>query len=73
MLPTLDIKDSTLEYNVGSAISVGSSATLRLSNNDIKGNQIGISNSGGQALSYMNNRITGSGSSATLASIQGGQ
>ncbi len=73
MLPTLDIKDSTLEYNVGSAISVGSSATRRLSNNDIKGNQIGISNSGGQALSYMNNRITGNGSSATLASIQGGQ
>jgi hypothetical protein len=70
---TLDIKDSTLAYNVGSAVSVSSGGTVRLSNNDIKNNQTGISNSGGQALSYMNNRITDNGTTATLASIQGGQ
>jgi hypothetical protein len=70
---TLEIKDSTLVYNVGSAVSVASGGTLRLSNNDIKGNQIGISNSGGQALTYANNRISGNGSSATLTAIQGGQ
>ncbi len=69
----LDVKDSTLVYNVGSAISVASGGTVRLSNNDIKGNQTGVSYSGGQALSYMNNRITANGSTATLASIQGGQ
>jgi hypothetical protein len=70
---TLDVKDSTLEYNVGSAISVAAGATVRLSNNDIKSNQVGISNSGGQALTYSNNRITGNGTTATLVSIQGGQ
>ncbi len=71
---TLDIKDSTLAYNVGSAISVASGGTVRLSNNDIKSNQIGVSNSGGQALSYMNNRINANGTDGTpLASIQGGQ
>jgi hypothetical protein len=70
---TLFIKDSTLEYNVGSAVSVASGGTLQLSNNDIRSNQTGISNSGGQALTYSNNRIFGNGSSATLASIQGGQ
>jgi Right handed beta helix region len=70
---TLHVKDSTLEYNVGSAISVAAGATVRLSNNDILNNQIGISNSGGQALTYSNNHITGNGSTATLTPIQGGQ
>jgi hypothetical protein len=70
---TLDIKDSTLVYNVGAAVSVASGGTLRLSNNDIKSNQIGIKNSGGQALTYSNNRITGNGSTATLTKIQGDQ
>jgi hypothetical protein len=69
---TLSIKDSTLAYNVGSAVSVSSGGTVRLSNNDIEDNQIGVSNSG-QALSYMNNHITANGSTATLTSIQGGQ
>jgi hypothetical protein len=70
---TLDVKDTTLAYNVGAAISVAAGATVRLSNNDIKGNQAGISNSGGQALSYKNNRITGNGGTATLPAIQGNQ
>lgn len=70
---TLDINDSTLVYNSGSAVSVFGGGTVRLSNNDIKTNQVGISNSGGQALSYLNNRITANGSSATLTPIQGGQ
>jgi hypothetical protein len=70
---TLDIKDSTLIYNAGSAVSVAAGGVVRLSNNDIKSNQIGISNSGGHALSYMSNRITGNGTTAALASIQGGQ
>jgi hypothetical protein len=70
---TLDIKDSTLIYNAGSAVSVAAGGTVRLSNNDIKSNQIGVSNSGGQALTYSNNRIAGNGTTATLASIQGGQ
>jgi hypothetical protein len=70
---TLLIKDSTLEYNVGSAVSVASGGTLHLSNNDIRGNQIGIRNSGGQALSYKNNRIVANGSTATLGTIAGGQ
>jgi hypothetical protein len=70
---TLFIKDSTLEYNVGSAVSVASGGTLHLSNNDIRANQIGISNSGGQALSYKNNRIVANGSTATLGTITGGQ
>jgi hypothetical protein len=61
-------------YNVGSAVSVAGGGTVRLSNNDIKSNEIGVSNSGGQALSYMNNRITANGTNGTpLASIQGGQ
>jgi hypothetical protein len=70
---TLFIKDSTLEYNVGAAVSVATGGTLHLSNNDIRGNQIGISNSGGQALSYKNNRIVANGSTATLGTITGGQ
>jgi hypothetical protein len=70
---TLVIEDSKLVYNVGSAVSVASGGTLHLSNNDIRGNQIGISNSGGQALSYKNNRIVANGSSATLTAVQGGQ
>jgi hypothetical protein len=70
---TLVIKDSTLMYNVGAAVSVTSGGTLRLSNNDIESNQIGISNSGGQALTYSNNRIFGNGSTAALAPVQGGQ
>jgi hypothetical protein len=70
---TLDIKDSTLASNVGSAVSVSSGGTLRLSNTDIKGNQIGVSNSGGQALSFKNNRIYANGSTATLGTITGGQ
>jgi hypothetical protein len=70
---TLLIKDSTLEYNVGAAVSVSSGGTLHLSNNDIRGNQIGIRNSGGQALSYKNNRIVGNGTTATLGTITGGQ
>jgi hypothetical protein len=70
---TLDVKDSTLAYSVGSAISVATGATLRLSNNDIKSNQVGISNSGGQAQTYSNNRIIGNGSTATLSAIQGNQ
>jgi hypothetical protein len=70
---TLEIKDSTLVYNVGSAVSVASGGTLQLSNNDIKTNQTGISNSGGQALTYSNNRIFGNGSTAALTPIQGGQ
>jgi hypothetical protein len=70
---TLDIKDSTLIYNAGAAVSVTSGGTLRLSNSDIKSNQIGISNSGGQVLTYSNNRIIGNGSTATLTPVQGGQ
>jgi hypothetical protein len=70
---TLNVEDSKLVHNVGSAISVSSGGTLRLSNTTIEGNQVGISNSGGQALSYKNNRIVANGSSATLATIQGGQ
>jgi hypothetical protein len=70
---TLEIKDSTLVYNVGSAVSVASGGTLQLSNNDIKTNQTGISNSGGQTLTYSNNRISGNGSTAALTPIQGGQ
>jgi hypothetical protein len=70
---TLLIKDSTLEYNVGAAASVASGGTLHLSNNDIRSNQIGIINSGGQTLSYRNNRIFGNGSTATLGTIAGGQ
>jgi hypothetical protein len=70
---TLDIKNSTLVYNVGAAISVASGGTVLLSNNDIKSNQIGISKGGGQALTYANNRIRGNGSTATLTSVQGGQ
>jgi hypothetical protein len=67
---TLEIKDSTLMYNVGAAVSVSSGGTLRLSNNDIKDNQIGISNSGGQALTYSNNAIFGNGSTVTLTPVQ---
>jgi hypothetical protein len=70
---TLVIKDSTLVYNVGSAVSVASGGTLRLSNTDIESNQIGVSNSGGQALTYSNNRIFGNGSTAALTPVQGGQ
>jgi hypothetical protein len=70
---TLVVKDSTLAYNVGAAVSVASGGTLRLSNDDIESNQVGISNSGGQALTYSNNRIFGNGSTATLTSVQGGQ
>jgi hypothetical protein len=70
---TLDIKNSTLVYNVGAAISVASGGTVLLSNNDIKSNQIGISKGGGQALTYANNRIRGNGSTATLTPVQGGQ
>jgi hypothetical protein len=70
---TLNIKDSTLMHNVGAAVSVSSGGTLRLSNNDIEGNQVGISNSGGQALTFSNNRIIANGSTATLTSLQGGQ
>jgi hypothetical protein len=70
---TLDVIDSTLADNVGSAISVSSGGTVRLFNNTIKSNQIGISTSGGQALSYKNNRIVGNGSTATLGTIAGGQ
>jgi hypothetical protein len=70
---TLDVKGSTLVYNVGSAISVAGGGTVRLSDNDIKSNQIGISNSGGQALTYSNNRILGNGSTAALTPIQGNQ
>jgi hypothetical protein len=70
---TLVIEDSELAYNVGSAISVASGGTVRLSNNTIESNQTGISNSGGQAFTYSNNRIFGNGSSATLTSVQGGQ
>jgi hypothetical protein len=69
---TLDVKDSTLVYNVGSAISVAVGATVRLSNNDIKSNQIGVSNRG-QALTYSNNRITGNGATAALTPIPGNQ
>jgi hypothetical protein len=69
---TLVVEDSKLVYNVGSAVSVSSGGTVRLSNNDIEDNQIGVSNSG-QALSYSNNHITGNGSTATLTAIQGGQ
>jgi hypothetical protein len=70
---TLVIKDSTLAYNVGAAVSVASGGTLRLSNNDIESNQFGISNSGGHALTYSNNRIFGNGATATLTTVQGGQ
>jgi hypothetical protein len=70
---TLVIEDSKLVYNVGAAISVTSGGTLRLSNDTIESNQIGISNSGGQALTYSNNRIFGNGSTATLTPAQGGQ
>jgi hypothetical protein len=52
---------------------VTSGGTLRLSNSDIKSNQIGISNRGGQVLTYSNNRIIGNGSTATLTPVQGGQ
>jgi hypothetical protein len=44
-------------------------ARSRLLNTSIKNNQIGVSNSG-QALTYMNNRITANGTTATLTSIQ---
>lgn len=70
---TLDVTDSTLAFNVGAAITVATGGTARLSNNDIKNNQAGISNSGGQALTYSNNRIVGNGSNGTLTPIQGGQ
>jgi hypothetical protein len=70
---TLDVVDSTLADNVGSAISVSTGGTVRLFNDIIKNNQIGISNSGGQALSYKNNRILNNGSTATLGTITGGQ
>jgi hypothetical protein len=70
---TLDIDDSKLVYNVGSAVSVASGGTLTLFNTDIRHNQIGVSNSGGQALSFKNNRILGNGSTATLGTIAGGQ
>jgi hypothetical protein len=40
---TLDIKDSTLVYNVGSAVSVAAGGAVRLSNTDIKNNQTGVS------------------------------
>jgi hypothetical protein len=69
---TLLIEGSTLEYNVGPAVSVAGGGTLRLSNDTIESNQTGISNSG-HALTYANNRIFGNGSSATLTPIQGGQ
>jgi hypothetical protein len=69
----LYLKDSILVHNVGAAVSVASGGTLHLSNNDIRANQIGISNSGGQALSYKNNRIVANGSTATLGTITGGQ
>jgi hypothetical protein len=68
---TLFIKDSTLEYNVGSAVSISSGGTLRLSNNDIEGNQVGVSNSGGHALTYSNNRIIANGTDGTLTPIPG--
>jgi hypothetical protein len=70
---TLDIEDSKLVYNVGAAVSVSSGGTVRLSNTSIKSNQIGVKNSGGQALSYKNNRIVANGSTATLGTITGGQ
>jgi hypothetical protein len=70
---TLVIEDSKLMYNVGAAVSVASGGTLRMSNDTIESNQIGIKNSGGQALTYSNNRIFGNGSTATLTPIQGGQ
>jgi hypothetical protein len=70
---TLVIEDSKLVYNVGSAVSVAGGGTLRLSNDTIESNQVGISNSGGQALSYKNNRIVANGSTATLGTIAGGQ
>jgi hypothetical protein len=70
---TLDIVGSKLAYNVGAAVSVSSGGTLTLSDTDIKHNQIGVSNGGGQALSYRNNRIFGNGSTATLGTIAGGQ
>jgi hypothetical protein len=70
---TLDIKDSTLMYNVGAAVSVSSGGTLRLSNNDIKDNQIGIKNSDGHAFTYSNNAVFGNGSTATLTPIQRNQ
>jgi hypothetical protein len=70
---TLIIEDSKLMYNVGSAVGVASGGTLRLSNDTIESNQIGIKNSGGQALTYSNNRIFGNGTTATLTPIQGGQ
>jgi hypothetical protein len=70
---TLVIEDSKLAYNVGAAVSVASGGTLRLSNDTIESNQIGISNSGGQVLTYSNNRIFGNGTTATLTSVQGGQ
>jgi hypothetical protein len=60
-------------YNVGAAVSVAGGGTLRLSNDTIESNQIGISNSGGQALTYSNNRIFGNGTTATLTPVQGGQ
>jgi hypothetical protein len=65
-----NVKGSTLAYNVGSAISVAAGATVRLSDDDIKSNQVGVSNSGGQALTYSNNRIAGNGSTAALTSLQ---
>jgi hypothetical protein len=70
---TLVIDDSKLTYNAGAAVSVASGGTLRLSNDTIEGNQIGIKNSGGQALTYSNNRIFGNGTTATLTPVQGGQ
>jgi hypothetical protein len=70
---SLLIEGSTLEYNVGPGVSVTSGGTLRLSNDTIESNQTGISNSGGHALTYANNRIFGNGSTATLTQVQGGQ
>jgi hypothetical protein len=64
---------TALSTRSGRSRRPGSGGTLRLSNDTIESNQIGISNSGGQALTYANNRIFGNGSSATLTPIQGGQ
>jgi hypothetical protein len=70
---TLEIDDSKLIYNVGAAVSVSSGGTLRLSNTDVKNNQIGISNNGGHAFTYSNNAILGNGSTAALTPIQRNQ
>jgi hypothetical protein len=69
----LVIEDSKLAYNVGSAVSVASGGTLRLSNDTIESNQVGVSNNGGQALTYSNNRIFGNGTTAALTPVQGNQ